>query len=241
VEITTDDIHILGMNKEQLRQLYLDDLRTIIDYGGKKKPRVRKVESVWAKIEDTDISLNLNNYENVWVWSDLHFSHKNIINYCDRPFKDVDEMNAKLIENHNITVGKNDLTIWVGDVAFTNDKIANEFLGKLHGDRILIVGNHDIDRKGRLKKLDFSEIHLLYTIDDPMSPLVFTHYPMWNTPYPWINIHGHVHNTSHEKENSLQHINVSVEVLDYTPIHLNTLKNIAKHRLESIDDRHNRV
>ena len=145
-------------------------------------------------------------------------------------------MDQELIMNHNDFVKPSDLVIWVGDVAFANDTKANEILKQLHGDRILIVGNHDIDRKGRLKKLDFNETHLLYTIDDHTSPLVFTHYSMDNVPIPWVNVHGHVHNSPHAMDDSLQHINVSVEMLDYKPMRLDVLQLMARKRVESIDE-----
>ena len=38
--------------------------------------------------------------------SDLHFSHKNIIRYDDRPFNDTDEMDRAMVELWNETVGK---------------------------------------------------------------------------------------------------------------------------------------
>lgn len=223
--------------REKLRQLYLDDLRREVTYGKRPKPRARRVDEVWAKIGVTingPVPINPDEYENVWVWSDVHFGHANIIKYCDRPFKTAEEMTIALIENHNATVGPDDLVIWVGDVSFVNDELTNEILDVLHGDRILIIGNHDLDRKGRIKKMDFNEQYLLYFIEDPVAPLIFTHYTMENVPKPWINIHGHVHNNPYDVEEGMQHINVSVEVIDYKPIHLDTLKRMARTRLESI-------
>jgi len=230
------------MNKEsqELRQLYLQDLAREVSYGGKTRPRARKVEKVWSNIESKyashlDKPLVLEDYENVWVWSDIHFGHTNIIKYCERPFADEEEMNDHFIEQYNFFVGSFDLCIWVGDVSFMGAKDTNDILFKLNGDRILVVGNHDIDRKDRLKKLVFDETHLIYAIDDPVAPLVFTHYTMENAPQPWINIHGHVHNNPHDMQDSLRHINVSVEVLDYKPIHLDELKRIAKTRIDSME------
>ena len=48
--------------------------------------------------------------QNTYWTSDTHFSHANVIKYCNRPFKNVDEMNATLIENWNKTVGKGYIT-----------------------------------------------------------------------------------------------------------------------------------
>ena len=221
---------------EDLRELYLDDLRRPVPYNENMRPRVRKVEAVWAKIESSfaDPPVNIGAYENVWVWSDTHFFHTNVIKYCDRPFNDINEMNEALIANHNSVVGDNDLVIWVGDVAFAGATKANAVLDRLKGDRILVIGNHDINKK-KVRQLNFKETHLLYVVDDDVCPLVFTHYTFDNLPWPWVNIHGHVHNSAHAQQNSLQHINVSIEVIDYTPVNLEVLKRQARTRLESLD------
>ena len=37
----------------------------------------------------------------VFLIGDCHFQHANIIKYCNRPFKDVDDMTEKLIKYWN--------------------------------------------------------------------------------------------------------------------------------------------
>ena len=49
--------------------------------------------------------------------SDLHFGHRNVIRYCNRPFDTVSEMNAGIIENWNNVVTDKDRVFVVGDVA----------------------------------------------------------------------------------------------------------------------------
>lgn len=41
-----------------------------------------------------------------YIISDTHFNHKNIINYCNRPFRDINEMNNTIIDNWNKSVKK---------------------------------------------------------------------------------------------------------------------------------------
>lgn len=49
--------------------------------------------------------------------SDLHFGHEKIIKACRRPFSSVEEMNGKLVENWNATVGAQDEVYILGDFA----------------------------------------------------------------------------------------------------------------------------
>ncbi|MEZ3118084.1 hypothetical protein RYH80_19385 [Halobaculum sp. MBLA0147] len=52
-----------------------------------------------------------------YVVSDHHFGHANIIDYCDRPFTSVGEMNTVLTDRHFETVDPEDTVIHLGDIA----------------------------------------------------------------------------------------------------------------------------
>ena len=77
-----------------------------------------------------------------WFTSDLHFGHRNVIPYCNRPFKDVEEMHKGLIEIWNNTVQEGDLVYVLGDFSL-NKKYSREILPLLKGNKILVPGNHD--------------------------------------------------------------------------------------------------
>lgn len=82
----------------------------------------------------------------IFLTSDLHFNHRNIIEFCNRPFKDVDEMQEVLIENWNSVVRPQDIVFNLGDFAFAPNWKWIEILKRLNGKHYLILGNHDVSR-----------------------------------------------------------------------------------------------
>lgn len=207
---------------EYLRTLYLENLRQTYIHNGKERPRARYPNS-WASFdyflaEGNPKPFSITPSTNVWVWSDVHFGHKNIIKYSDRPFPDVETMDERLIENFNKYVHPNDVSIWVGDVGFYRPDLTKQLVRRCNGHKILVVGNHDMVKK-RFPDIGFHESYLLYHMPLPEVDLVFTHYPMTNLPKPIVNIHGHLHINS-ERIDSDQHINVCCEFYDYRPLNL---------------------
>lgn len=56
-----------------------------------------------------------------FLTADLHFSHRNIIRFCKRPFTDVNQMDQVLVNNWNDVVQPDDLVYVVGDFQFHPD------------------------------------------------------------------------------------------------------------------------
>ncbi len=77
----------------------------------------------------------------IWIQSDGHWGHKNIIGYTSRPFKTIEEMNEALINNWNSVVKSDDTIYCLGDFAFSLD-VVKKISPRLLGRKTLIPGNH---------------------------------------------------------------------------------------------------
>lgn len=92
----------------------------------------------------------------IWFISDTHWGHNSILTYCQRPFKDVTEMNEALIINWNKCVQPQDTIYVVGDMALCPFKEFEPMAKRLNGTKILIQGNHDHYSIGQYNKLGFT-------------------------------------------------------------------------------------
>lgn len=158
----------------------------------------------------------------IYLISDLHLDHKNIMGYCDRPFSSVEEMNRTIVDNWNEVVEEDDFVYLVGDLAFGRRRSKMRYwLKKLNGNVILILGNHD---KGYLDSIVHADKCVLFYKG---KKFLLIHDPkMVNSGDDWV-IHGHEHNNKPEKypfmNGKNRTINVSVELINYTPISLDFL------------------
>ena len=86
---------------------------------------------------------------NIWVTSDLHFNHKNILVYCNesRPFDSIDEMNETIINNWNSVVRPDDIVYVLGDLCMGQAELVPEYVNRLNGKIVLVIGNHDTEKK----------------------------------------------------------------------------------------------
>ena len=79
----------------------------------------------------------------IYFTSDLHFRHDNIIRHCNRPFRSIEEIDKRLVDNWNKTVKSNDEIYILGDLTMKGAVVANEILRRLKGKKYLVKGNHD--------------------------------------------------------------------------------------------------
>lgn len=167
----------------------------------------------------------------VWFISDTHFFHDNIIRYCGRPFANSDIMNECLVENWNSVVKPQDKVYHLGDVALGyggDERELSLLLAQLNGHKRLIVGNHDSLKSPALHK-HFEKIELWAGFAKKGWGFTVSHIPL---PIEHLRdgewcVHGHLHNNISSNN---QHINICVEQIGYTPIHLDTIEEMIKKR-----------
>lgn len=135
----------------------------------------------------------------VWVTSDLHFGHANIMKFNPdtRKYKDVEHMNSEMIRQWNLSVMPDDTVYILGDVAFCNAQKATAIVRSLNGNKILVAGNHDSKLiKDPSFRSSFKEIHQYLSINHNGSRVSMFHYPIheWDQCHRGaIHLHGHVH------------------------------------------------
>jgi calcineurin-like phosphoesterase family protein len=75
--------------------------------------------------------------------SDTHFDDEFAIEYFQRPFQSVDEMNLVMLEKWNSVIGEQDRVYHLGD--FTLDDISHftKWVSQLNGNIRILPGSHD--------------------------------------------------------------------------------------------------
>lgn len=144
--------------------------------------------------------------------ADWHYDHKNILHLDNRPFKDVTEMNAALIERWNNVVSNEDIVYSLGDMFWCNPATSMEVMDKLNGTKVLIRGNHDKKNEELDKKFDQVVDYL--EVRDKDRHVVLCHYPIpcfKSHYYGWYHLYGHVHNSF--EYNMMEHTKYLMEEL----------------------------
>lgn len=113
----------------------------------------------------------------IWFTSDPHFSHENIIKYCNRPFENAEEMNKFLIKSYNRYVKPGDILYFLGDIGFDKSQEIKEVLSKINGTKILILGNHDRWGIDTYYKMGFSSVLESARIKIGKNLVSLSHYP----------------------------------------------------------------
>jgi len=200
---------------------------------------------------DYIIKINPEEVGKIWLTSDTHFFHENILKYCNRPFGSVEDMNEALVKNWNSVVKPEDHVYHLGDFCFGNVEKWNWCLepGRLNGHIHLILGNHDperVFREGtlieRFDSIDFQKILVIggWTV-------ILNHFPFLsfsnNIDHKVIGLSGHTHVgqlsssvESYDKLNAMYKPNqydVGVDNNNFTPVSWVEVKNKVTTQIEN--------
>ena len=185
---------------------------------------------------------------NIWVVSDTHFSHANILRFqapdwtqpcseecqkvghyghpqCNmRPFDTVAEMDETMIQNWNTVVKPSDKVYHLGDV--TMDKHALDLImPRLYGHKRLVRGNHDTFQTNVYMRY-FEQIFGTRLFEN----MLFSHIPVhpMSIGTRWTNVHGHTHNNTPPLHFGKQYLNVCVEWTNYRPLAIEEVRQLIR-------------
>jgi calcineurin-like phosphoesterase family protein len=181
----------------------------------------------------------------VYFTADTHFYHENIIRYCNRPFKNVEEMNETIIANWNSVVRPVDCVYVIGDFIFGSPKKQierlKEVVKRLKGNIFLIKGSHDRLESYQPSLLgdDAERFHIfedrLVTISIENQEIVLCHYALRVWPkshYGAWHLYGHSHGRLGDWGKSLD---VGVDCWNFRPLSFFDIKNIMKGKPDNFD------
>ena len=184
----------------------------------------------------------------IFFTSDHHFSHANIIRYCNRPFASTEEMNQELISRWNQTVSPDDTVYYLGDFSLSVD-VVGSITQLLNGRKFLIMGNHDLCHPVHKKRAllagelylraGFESIELESRIEIAGQSVLLHHLPYLTPSAPdkysgkydkfrpidngqWL-LCGHIHEKWREQERM---INVGVDVWDFYPVAMTKIEKL---------------
>lgn len=126
----------------------------------------------------------------------------NSIQFDNRPFENVKEMEEIIISNWNSVVNLNDTTYILGDFCWDKGDEWERILSLLNGNKVLIRGNHDLkNMSSNLKKM-FQDIADYKEITDSGKHVIMSHYPILTYKGSYDKntymLHGHVHDRTTE-------------------------------------------
>ena len=152
----------------------------------------------------------------VFFTSDLHFGHENVLQFDNRPFASVEEMDEELIRRWNAKVGKGDLVYVLGDLIWkTRNEDAADIIKRLNGQVFLVKGNHDKFLHNAKAKNALAGLEKYHSInvtlkDGSVRRCILSHFfiPLYDGHrYNAIHLHGHSHNTEEHFQ--------ELEMIDY--------------------------
>lgn len=184
----------------------------------------------------------------IWISSDLHLFHENIIRYCNRPFANADVMTEALIQYHNERVKPPDHWYHLGDLTMLRGSVNSQqaqrtiaAVKRMNGHKRTLLGNHDHFPPKVYLECGFEKI---VGTGQWLDGMILSHYPIHPSSLGRAKacVHGHTHDAPDEpakitiKEDLSvlvqPYVNVSIERTDYRPLSLDEVKQAVQMRID---------
>ena len=195
---------------------------------------------------------------NIWITSDTHFGHTNIVGSeisswksGYRDFKSLHEMNMALVDGINKYVKEDDVLYHLGDWSFGGVQNILKFRKYIVCKNIhLILGNHDqhiVDKEVKFDDTSFNPFELFSSVQDVLhlklgkTEVFLSHYShrVWNGSHKGvIHLYGHSHGSIPDYGRSMDvGVDVSYKMFgEYRPFNIGDITNImSKRTMEKID------
>lgn len=185
----------------------------------------------------------------LWFTSDHHFGHQRILEYCNRPFASIGEMDDALVDAWNNAVKEGDRVYYLGDFTLGSDAL--RYFRRLNGyiRALRLPWHHDyrwIEQHGAIVAAVGVEclppMHVINVPDILINGwalnITLSHYPMesWEQSHRghW-HLHGHVHGTREPRVGQGCILDVGVDSAykllgSYRPFSLDEVKEIMATR-----------
>ncbi len=165
--------------------------------------------------------------ESVWVTSDFHFDHTNIIKYCNRPFNSISEMNCTLMTELWEKVKPWQYLLFLGDMSFgRGSRKPKWWLQQMPGRVIYVKGSHD---NGIRSTMVYPHNTLLVVEGSLKAELYqhshaelikFSHEPSYGNVW---NVHGHTHENRPYYMPRNNRIHIGVDGNKFSPVPLDNI------------------
>lgn len=184
----------------------------------------------------------------IWFTGDHHFNHANIIKYANRPFSDVNHMDAEMINRWNCVVDSSDTVYHLGDFCLGGSQVASEYFSQLNG-QIKVLANHwHHDKRWLPRSFGMSEyqgangdhVEILppmvvlefkeFSTDNYPRAIILCHYQLkrWDRRhYGSWHLFGHSHGTVEGEGLSMD---CGVDTNDFYPFALSAIARTMKEK-----------
>lgn len=163
---------------------------------------------------------------NVFFTADTHFGQRSIIDFANRPFGSVEEMDEVLIQRWNDCVQPRDCVYHLGDFAVCRGPRTGEILDRLNGEIHLVWGNHD--RPAYAIRDRFASCHDYLQVTVEGQFLILFHYALriWNKAEvgSW-HLYGHSHGSLPDDPHA-RSMDVGVDGNNFYPF---SFEEVAQH------------